>query len=122
MGDVLGGILRRLGHPGGSAIARSCPPGTLRVYRYPGFVQAVISPLNDDGEAVAADPSNPPRIGFFTMQARWFVPLGSLSRRGPLHHIQFIGDGKPSSVFSMKTISGFFRYTTGHRASVLDIT
>jgi hypothetical protein len=46
------------------------------------------------------------------------VCLGSRHSNG----IDFIREGELSSVFSMKTIIGFFRYTTRHLASVLNIS
>jgi hypothetical protein len=88
VGNALDATLRCVGQPGAPP-SLGHAPGALRVYSYPGFVQVVIGPLNDDDGAVAADPSEPPRISSFSMQARWFVRLGCVSRRGPLHQHSF---------------------------------
>jgi len=81
-------------------------------------VEVVADPWNNDDEAVAADPSNPPRISFFSMQARWLACAGDVCL-GALHSadMHFIGEGEPATIFSMRTISGYFTQTTGHRTS-----
>jgi hypothetical protein len=90
------------------------------VFRYPDFVEVVVDPWNNDDGAVAADPSNPLRISFFSMQARWLARAWDVCL-GARHstNIHFVVEGEPSFVFSMKAISGFFTQTTGHRASVI---
>jgi hypothetical protein len=48
----------------------------------------------------------------------WDVRLGA----GHSTNIHLMGESGPSSVFSMRTKSGFSRYTSEHRASALDIS
>jgi hypothetical protein len=85
-------------------------------------VEVVIGPWNDDDATVAADPQT--HIGSASSVFKpdgfpaWDVCLGA----GHSANIHFMGESGPSSVFSMRTISGFFRYTSEHRASVLDIS
>jgi len=80
-------------------------------------VEVVVDPWNNDDETIAADPSNPLRISFFSMEARQLVCAWDACL-GPHHSVNnhFVGEGEPS-VFNMKTISGFFTQTTGHQAS-----